>query len=165
MTPRAAGERSAYADLPTGVTAWVEDSMRSRVVDVHPQSGGFSAGPAVRLRFDDGTRAFLKAVGDDVNPDTPDLFRHEAAVLSALPRAPYRAGLLASYDDGHWVALLLEDVDGRHPDLDDERELDAVRRAVVAQSRELTPDPLALPVPDLAAGAARWARRTARAPM
>lgn len=161
--PRAAGQRSAYADLPADVTAWVERVLGSPVVEVLPQQGGFSPGPAVRLRCADGARAFLKAVGDDVNADTPDLFRHEAAVLSALPPVPYRAGLLAAFDDGHWVALLLDDVEGRHPDLDDERDLAAVREAVISQSAELTPDPLGLRVPDLAEGAARWARRTARA--
>nr|MBA3233559.1 hypothetical protein [Propionibacteriales bacterium] len=33
-----------------------------------------------------------------------------------LPPAPYRAGLQASYDDGDWFAILLEDIDGGHPD-------------------------------------------------
>jgi hypothetical protein len=34
--------------------------------------------------------------------------------------------MLASYDDGDWVALLIEDVEGRHPDFTDATELEAV---------------------------------------
>ena len=74
----------------------------------------------------------------------------------------YRAALRASYDDGAWVGLLLDDVDGRHPDLHDDADVAAVRSAVVAQSRELTPDPVRLDVPDMAATVARWHRRVVR---
>ncbi|HET7901913.1 MAG TPA: phosphotransferase, partial [Candidatus Nanopelagicales bacterium] len=115
-----------------------------------------------RLVTAGGRRAFVKAVGDDVNPDTPGLFRHEAAVLGRLPDVPYRAALRGTYDDGSWVALLLDDVDGRHPDLDDDADLASVRDAVVAQTRELTPDPVRLDVRDMAATAARWHRRVVR---
>jgi aminoglycoside phosphotransferase (APT) family kinase protein len=63
----------------------------------------------------DGTRAFVKAVSADVNPVSPGMHRTEATVTAALPASLGSPRLLASYDDGTWVALLLEQVDGRPP--------------------------------------------------
>jgi serine/threonine protein kinase len=158
VVPRAAGERIEYAETPAAVRAWVERTLGSPVVDAATQRGGFSPGTASRLVTADGRRAFVKAVGVDINPDTPNLFRHEARVLSRLAPVPYRASLRSTYDDGTWVALLLDDVDGRHPDLHDEADIDAVRTSIAAQTRELTPDPLRFDVPDMAATVARWHR-------
>jgi hypothetical protein len=50
--------------------------------------------------------------------------------------------MLASYDDGDWVALLIEDVEGRHPDFTDAAELEAVldgvdRLSEVLQDRDV----------------------------
>ena len=82
-----------------------------------------SPGCATRLTCADGTRAFVKAVGAELNPDTPGLFRREIGVLDHLGEHELWARLLASYDDGAWVALLIEDVEGRHPDFARPREL------------------------------------------
>lgn len=135
---------------------WVRDVLGEDVRVARTQSGGFSAGIASRLETASGRTAFLKAVGPEPNPQTGELFRHEIRVLRMLPAAPYRASLLDSYDDGVWVALLVEDVPGRLADFGDPADHDAVRRAVRAQSQELTPDPIALDVPDLAAAVTRW---------
>lgn len=89
-----------------------------------------------------GTTAFVKAVGTDLNPGTVELFRREIMVLGALPSVPYRASLRGSYGGGGWVALLLDDVEGRHPDLHHADEAAAVWRSVLAQVRELTPPPI-----------------------
>ena len=67
-----------------------------------------------------------QAVGAALNPDTPGLFRREVGVLEHLGAHELWARLLASYDDGDWVALLIEDVEGRHPDFADAAELQAV---------------------------------------
>lgn len=105
------------------------------------QPGGMSPGAADRLVLADGRRAFVKAVGPALNPDSPALFRHEIRVLDALPAAPYRPQLIATYDDGDWVAFLLEDVAGRHPEPAD---ADAVLAVVTAQAAELTPPPVTI---------------------
>lgn len=95
--------------------------------------------------------------------DTPGLFRGEIEVLGSLPPAPYRPALLGSYDDGDWVALLLEDVDGRPPDLTDPRGADAtaVRDLVERQARELTPSPPGTTTLRLPEMAERWRERWA----
>lgn len=119
-TPRAVGVRISYADVPPHVTRWVEETLGSAVVSFADQVGGMSPGCAARLVCADGTRGFVKAVGADLNPHTPTLFRREIAVLNLIGEHPLWARLQASYDDGDWVALLLEDIEGSHPDLADD---------------------------------------------
>ena len=157
--PRAAGVRLPYGRLPAAVRGWAEDELGAPVTGARTQAGGMSPGCAARLRTADGGAAFLKAVGPELNPDTPGLFRHELTVLRALSPAPGRPRLLASYDDGSWTGLLLEDVEGRHPDLTDAATAAAVWDAVTAQARELTPAPAGLRISTLADNARKWAQR------
>jgi hypothetical protein len=140
--PRAVGVRLPYAAVPAAVRAWVEQELGSPVVATAEQVGGMSPGCATRLTCADGTRAFVKAVGADLNPDTPGLFRREVGVLAHLGEHPLWARMLASYDDGDWVALLIEDVEGSHPDFTDAAELEAVlagtdRLSAVLQERDV----------------------------
>ena len=143
---RRAGVRTAYDAMPHRILAWVEHRLGSPVAQVLPRTGGMSPAVAATVIGADGARVFVKAVSADINPDTPTHFRHELTVLSAIGPAPYRSQLLDSFDDGHWVALLLEDVDGQHPDWDDPAQVDAVFDAVTAQTRELTPLPAGLEI-------------------
>lgn len=155
--PSAVGVHQPYDEIPVHVRAWVDEQLDSRVLTAATQAGGMSPGCAARLRTDDGRTAFVKAVGTALNPRTPSLFRHEIAILSELTPAPYRPDVLATYDDGDWVALLLEDVDGRHPDLSDPVEADVVWTTVATQSRELTPPPDGVTLDTLAEGVRVWA--------
>src|SRR3954447_9837774 len=113
--PPAQGVRIAYDELPAVVRAWVDAALGEPVVEAVTQPGGFSPGVASRVRTADGRRAFVKAVAATPNPETPDMDRKEATVTAALPEHAPVPRLLAAYDDGTWVGLLLEDVDGRHP--------------------------------------------------
>jgi hypothetical protein len=128
-TPRAVGVRMPYADVPAHVRDWVDEALGSPVTSWSDQVGGMSPGCATRLVAANGTRAFVKAVGAELNPDTPTLFRREIEVLGLIGTDPLWAGLLASYDDRGWVGLLLEDVPGGHPDLSDDAEMDALLAA------------------------------------
>ncbi|GGR54745.1 hypothetical protein J2S40_002620 [Nocardioides luteus] len=127
--PRAVGVRISYADVPPAVTRWVEETLGSAVVSYADQVGGMSPGCAARLVCTDGTRAFVKAVGTELNPDTPTLFRREITVLGLIGEHLLWARLEASYDDGDWVALILEDVEGSHPDLADDAVMDRLLEA------------------------------------
>ena len=113
--PVAAGTRIPWEAVPEHVRGEVEASLGSAVVSARTQVGGFSPGAAVRVVCADGTRAFVKACGSTLNPDTPDLYRAEIRALELLPPPVPHAPLLSAYDDGVWVVLLLEDVDGRRP--------------------------------------------------
>lgn len=154
--PRAAGERIDLDAAPERVRGWLAEELGGRVVSSRTQRGGMSPGPAARIVLEDGRRYFVKAVGADLNRGTVKLFRHELEVLRRLPPVDYRPSLVAAYDDGEWVAIVLEDVDGATPDLGDPEHLAAARDTVRRQSRELTPDPLGLDGETLAGSAARW---------
>lgn len=127
--PRAAGMHLPYAGIPERVRDWVEATLGSPVVTTAEQVGGMSPGCVTRVACADGTRAFVKAVGTDLNADTPVLYRREVLALGLIGSHPLWADLLASYDDGEWVALLLEDVEGGHPDLADEAVMDRLLEA------------------------------------
>ena len=157
--PRAVGVRLPYSDVPAVVRMWVEQTLGSPVVTVAEQVGGMSPGCATRLTCADGTRAFVKAVGASLNPDTPGLFRREIRVLEHLGEHELWARLLASYDDGDWVALLIEDVEGRHPDFGDDAELGAVlhgtdRLSEVLRAREV---PSSVDLVEVAFVLGKWA--------
>jgi aminoglycoside phosphotransferase (APT) family kinase protein len=159
---RAQGPRAGFEVLPPALMAWIHSQLDFTWDRVLPQTGGMSPGPEVRLLSTSGHRVFLKAVGTELNPDSPELFRHEIQVLEQLPDVPYRARLRASYDDGDWVALLLDDVEGRHPDLSDDADRECVVALIDEQSVELTPAPNNLPPRTLADNARIWAHRWER---
>ncbi len=85
----------------------------------------------------------MKAVSESANPDTPDIHRREAKIVAALPESAPVPRLLWTFDEGGWVALCFEDVDGRHPHQpwtgDD---LELVVRTLREMSAALTPSPI-----------------------
>ncbi|WP_131105030.1 aminoglycoside phosphotransferase family protein [Ornithinimicrobium sufpigmenti] len=111
------GVRLAWADLPSDVRGWVGQVLGAEVVEAVSQPGGFSPGSADRVRTADGTRAFVKAVSSAQNPDSPGLHRREIGVLGTLAEVSAVPRLLDAYDDGDWVVLVVEDVEGTHPRL------------------------------------------------
>lgn len=144
--PPATGRRITWAEVPESVRAGMEHVLGSRVVRAASQSGGFSPGTADRLLLENGGRAFVKAVSPRQNPDSPDLLRREGdhlAVLGASVRVPR---LIGRYDDGVWIALALEDVDGCCPSVPwrDEHVVLALE-TLTDLAAELTPNA----VPDL----------------
>jgi hypothetical protein len=104
------------------VRAGIERACGARVVDAVTASGGFSPGLAARIVCADGRRWFVKAASGQVNPDTPRLHRQEARILGDLDPL-IRSGRLpaprlrATVEHGSWFALILDDIDGRHPAL------------------------------------------------
>jgi len=104
---------------------------------------GFSPGLAARLRLEGGRRVFIKAVSEKANPDSPGIHRREAKILAALPASAPVPRLLWTYDVDGWVALCLEDIDGRHPGEPwTDSELDLVLEALKGLARSLTPSPI-----------------------
>ncbi len=107
--------RIGWADLPSHVRAGVDHVLGSAVVEAVGQRGGFSPGTADRVLTAAGRRAFIKAVGPQPNRHSPEIHRREAAVSAGLPPGLPAPSLIGTYDDGEWVALVLSDVEGRHP--------------------------------------------------
>ena len=109
--------RISWNDLPGHVRAGVERVLGEPVADFTGQQGGFSPGSADRVITVTGRRAFVKAVGPSLNEVSPGIHRREAAVTAVLPDGVPAASLLGTFDDGEWIALVLTDVEGRHPHL------------------------------------------------
>ena len=107
--------RIGWWQLPTSVRAGVERILGETVLSAQSQSGGFSPGSADRVVLASGRRAFVKAVGTETNATSPVLHRREAAVARVLPPGVPVPEFLGMHDDGSWVALVLADVQGRHP--------------------------------------------------
>jgi thiamine kinase-like enzyme len=93
----------------------IEERIGGAVVEAVTQRGGFSPGLAARIRTRDGRRCFVKAVSERANPDTPRIHRREAEVVAALPPEAPVPRLLWTYDEGGWVALGFEDIEGHTP--------------------------------------------------
>ena len=107
--------RISWTDLPVHVQAGIEQILGAPVVEATGQQGGFSPGTADRVRTAGGRRAFVKAVSRQLNEHSPAIHRKEAAISAALPDTVPAPSLIGTFDDGDWVALVLSDVDGRHP--------------------------------------------------
>jgi len=141
-TGPAAGVHLPWAEVPAAVRAWAAEVGGGAPRAVRDLTGGFSPGATAVLECPGGD-VFVKAVGTALNPDSPALHRREVMVSAALPRSPRVPRLLASYDDGDWVALALDAVPGRPPHYPWEAgELTVVTEALSSLHRDLTPSPL-----------------------
>jgi len=149
--PQAAGVRVAWETVPARVRLAVEEVCGSPVAKATTQPGGFSPGVAARVVCADGSRYFVKAVSAEVNQRSVKIHRLERDVLTALGPVITAADLpvarlRGSVDLDSWVALILDDVDGRHPA--EPWDADELRRVVAALDRlaaALTPSPIAAP--------------------
>jgi len=143
-TGPAAGVHLPWAQVPAAVRAWAAGVGGGPPEVVRDMTGGFSPGATAVLEC--ARRSiFVKAVGADLNPDSPDLHRREAVISASLPQAPPFPRLLDAYDDGDWVALAFVAVDGRPPAHPWEpAELDATADALSELHHLLTPSPVLL---------------------
>jgi len=131
-----------FEEVPAQVRAWVERVLGSVVVSAATQQGGFSPGVAARLITASGRRAFVKAVGTSLNPRTPELFRQEITAVQAIGQLPTTPVLYDVYDDGDWVGLLFEDIEGRLPAHPwEQHDADRVLDAVAELTDALDPSP------------------------
>jgi hypothetical protein len=142
--PFAAGVHLPWADVPTGVHQWAAGIGGGPPRRVHDLSGGFSPGAIALLEFPDRPDIFIKAVGSDLNPVSPDMHRREGTISFALPRSPLLPRIIDRYDDGPWVALAFEAAPGRLPHHPwDQRELLRVLTSLGQLHEVLTPSPVA----------------------
>lgn len=93
----------------------VQRLVRGTVVGSQNCPDGFSPGLACRLRLGDGRRVFVKAIDGEAWPNEMDAYRAEAWIAQHLPDGAPAPRHLGSYDDGRWVILAFEDIDGQPP--------------------------------------------------
>lgn len=114
--PDATGSRRiAWSELPDEVAAGIGARLGSTVVRAISQPGGFSEGLAARVELADGRRAFVKATDATVSRSVGEFHRREIRISAALPPMAPAPRLLDSLDDGVWVALMFEDIEGTPP--------------------------------------------------
>jgi hypothetical protein len=142
----ASKRRPPWDELPAQVRAQIEQLIAGPVVRAENCAGGFSPGFASLLTLAGGRRAFVKAMDGDAWPSQAPWHRAEASVAAALPASIPAPRFLGSFDDGHWVALAFEGIDGTEPaqpwSLAD---LDRVLAAAGQLARAGTPSPIVLP--------------------
>ncbi|GAA4749243.1 hypothetical protein GCM10025783_21880 [Amnibacterium soli] len=107
--------RPEWPELPADLREEVEAALGSPVVASASRAGGWSPGSADVVDLADGRRAFVKTADARVNARTVAMHRREAAVLRLLDRRVAPA-LLAEVDRPPSYGLVVEAVDGRHPD-------------------------------------------------
>ncbi len=140
----AGGSRIELHEIPTTVRTALAELLGSAIVEADNQPGGFSPGLAARCALADGRRVFIKAVSPDQNPDSARIHRREIHVASQLPAAAPAPRLLHTHDDGEWVALVFEEVEGRQPIEPWTLEaLDLVIPAIRSYHEIATPTPIA----------------------
>jgi hypothetical protein len=139
----ASGVRISWMQIPARVRAAIEAIIGGgAVVTAVSQSGGFSPGTADRVVTADGRRAFVKAVSSTQNEQSPSLHRAEAHVVGQLPSTSFVPGLLGVYDDGAWVGLVFEDLDGHTPAVPwNAAELEAAMTALQHMAQEFNAEP------------------------
>jgi aminoglycoside phosphotransferase (APT) family kinase protein len=103
--------------LPETVTTPLRDLLGSNVVSATNQPNGFSPGVAARLVTDSNERYFIKAVSAQVNAHSVALHQREVEILRVVQElVPERvANLVGVIDAPPWFAVVIRDVEGRHP--------------------------------------------------
>ena len=148
--------RLTWPHLPPDVRALVEERCGSPVERADSQGGGFTPGFASVLICADGSRHFVKAASAQAQKMFADSDREEARKLRALPTAVPAPRLLWE-EDGDWVVLGLEHVEGRAPRRPwRQDDLDAGLDALEVVARELTPVPAGLHLDSFADELASW---------
>ncbi|KGM13583.1 aminoglycoside phosphotransferase [Cellulomonas bogoriensis 69B4 = DSM 16987] len=162
--PRAfSGSRLGWADLPRDVRDRIRTLAGADVISETSATNGFSPGYAALVGLGDGTQVFVKAVSPDQNPQSPELARAEVIAAQHLPAGVPAPRLLWAHDDGHWVVLGLEAVEGRAPRIPwQPDELALALQALERLADVHGPGPGTLPDlgPVVARTAGGWARLT-----
>ncbi|WP_328917257.1 MULTISPECIES: phosphotransferase family protein [unclassified Streptomyces] len=114
MTPPTTG-RLGWTDLPRLLRDNLTGALGAPVTDVVTPKGGFGHQLAAALTADNGSRAFVKAAPDGDPLSASNL--HEAHVLAALPAGAPAPSLLGIHRAAGWTAVVIEHLDGPHPDL------------------------------------------------
>jgi hypothetical protein len=108
----ASKNRPRWSDLPSCIRRQIEELVGDEVIAAENCQGGFSPGFASRLTLASGKRAFTKAVDGGEWPSQAPMYRDEARVAGSLPASLPVPRFLGSRDDGRWVVLAFECIDG-----------------------------------------------------
>ncbi len=151
------GNRLLWDELPDSLKREIESRCGSPIKSASNQPGGYTPSLATRVRLHDGSRAFIKAISAQQNADGPAHMRSEARIAAALPVSTPAPRMRWSYDDGTWVAIGFDDIDGRQPQQPwDNDELQRVLEAIGDLAEIMTPAPVHAPAVAAADGTNTW---------
>jgi aminoglycoside phosphotransferase (APT) family kinase protein len=131
--------RLRWTDIPDSLRSRAEAAAATPLREIASAPGGFTPGVASAVAGESGARFFVKAISRETS-GVAGSYRREALLAEALPPQVPSPRLLWWHDDGTWIVMLFEYVDGRTPQIAD---LSLVMEAVAALG--VTPGPLALP--------------------
>lgn len=154
------GSRLHWSDLPRDVRDRIARLAGADVVSETSATSGFSPGYVALLGLGNGTQVFVKAVSPAQNPQSPELARREIAVAAALPPQVCAPHLWWHDDDGEWVLLGFQPIDGRAPEMPWRTEdLTRALGALTDLAEVGTPSPPGLPsmADEMATIAVGWA--------
>lgn len=124
----------------------VETWLGCPISTVTSLGGGYTPAVAARLCARDGRRYFIKAAGPQPRPGVANIQRQEGSIVGVLPESAPVPRLLWRYDDGEWVAMIFEYIDGRCPGRPwTAEDLRRVIDGTSLLSQSLTPSPLGPP--------------------
>lgn len=137
------GNRLTWQEVPLMLRAALEAAAGAPVAGAISKEGGFSPGLASVLELADGRSVFAKAASASRNEFTVEAIRRETRILAELPGDVPAPRLRWSFDDGEWVALVTEAIDGRNPVQPwRPQELDRFLVAAEILADQLTPSPI-----------------------
>lgn len=137
--------RLDWVHLPPYIRSMVEGHLGAPVVEAVSQGGGFTPGFASVLTCADGSVHFVKAASTKAQRMFAESYREETRKLRMLPQEVPAPRLLWAEDDGEWVLLATEYVDGRAPARPwTAEDLAAASAMAVTMAKVLTPAPAGL---------------------
>ncbi|MEO9323590.1 hypothetical protein ABFT23_08885 [Nocardioides sp. C4-1] len=150
-------QRLEWQHLPPRVRAVVEQRIGTTVADARSQTSGFTPGFASVLTGADGSRHFVKAASVKAQRMFAESYRTEARKLAALPDGVPAPRLRWLHDDGEWVVLGIEHVEGRAPHRPwTDADLTTSLSMLATTAEHLTPPPAGLALDTFEDAFAGW---------
>lgn len=134
--------RPGMEELPTDLRRRLERALGGHIVNISHSSSGASPGWAASLVGANGERAFLKAILNDAVPSAVRRLKIESKLLEWMPSYSFIPTIIDVARTARWTSVLMEDVNGKHPDLRDSRDADYVMTQVIDHLGAITPPEL-----------------------
>lgn len=110
--------RLRWTDIPALLRHRAEEAVSTPLREIASATGGFTPGVASSVAGQSDARYFVKAISRHTSGVAAS-YRREALLAEALPPQVPSPRLLWWCDDGDWIVMLFEYVDGRTPQISD----------------------------------------------
>lgn len=150
--------RHGIEELPTDLRRRLECALGSHIVNISHSSSGASPGWAASLVGANGERAFLKAILNDSVPAAVRRLKIESRLLEWLPSYSFIPTIIDVARTARWTSVLMEDVNGKHPDLRHSGDADCMMTQVIDHLGAITPPTNSIGVKTLHASWLGWGR-------